>query len=175
MSSIDSNSIVDLIFQIRWKSNFAYHTDCYQASRVNIWRDVLPEVLLQSLQDKESGERIELNVQAGSVVASFDENKLKRIKSHQFNPRMLSVDVSKPSVGRFYPKGLLKGIAGIFSANLEPFRCVALNNGNITVDLNHPLAEKNLVLSAIVGKVGTKKSEMGGTSMDWMSDGILFR
>jgi len=168
MSFIDSNSIADLIFQIRWKSNFASHTDCYQASRVNIWRDVLPDVLLDSLQQKEPGERVELNIKAGEVLPSFDENKLKRIKKNQFDPRIINVNGSKPSVGRFYPKGLLTGIAGIFSANLEPFRCVASDNGNIIVDLNHPLAEKDLVLSAIVGKVETKKSEMGGSSTDWM-------
>ncbi|MHC4476650.1 MAG: peptidylprolyl isomerase [Planctomycetota bacterium] len=170
MKSIDSNSIVDLILQLRWKSNFAYHTDCYQASRVNIWRDVLPDILLESLQSKESGESFELRILAGDVIPSFDENKLKIIKKNQFDPRMLDVKVLEPKVGRFYPKGLLKGIAGIFKANLEPFRCVALNNGRITVDLNHPLAGKDIVLSTIVGKVVTKKSEMGGTSIDWMEN-----
>jgi FKBP-type peptidyl-prolyl cis-trans isomerase 2 len=170
MNCIDSDSIVDLILQLRWKSNFAYHTDCYQASRVNIWRDVLPDILLDSLQGKETGEKVELRVQAGDVIPSFDENKLKSIKKYQFDPRMLDVKVSKPGLGRFYPKGLLKDIAGIFKANLEPFRCVALNNGRITVDLNHPLAGKDFVLSAIVGKVETKKSEMGGTSIDWMEN-----
>jgi SAM-dependent methyltransferase len=170
MTSIDTKSIVDLIFQMRWKSNFAYHTDCYQASNVNIWRDLLPDILLDSLQRKEPGESVELRVRAGEVVASFDENKLKKIKRYQFDPRMINVDVSKPSMGRFYPKGLLKGVSGIFKANLEPFRCVAVNNGRMTVDLNHPLAGKDFILSAIVGKVETKKSEMGGTSIDWMEN-----
>jgi SAM-dependent methyltransferase len=154
--------------QIRWRSNFAYHTDCYQASRVNVWRDILPDSLLDSLQNKGSGEQIMLPVRAGSVVPLFDEKKLKNIKYHQFEPRLLDMEGLKPGVGRFYPKGLLQGIAGIFKANLEPFRCVSLNNGNITVDLNHPLAGKDAVLSTIVGKVETKKSEMGGTSIDWM-------
>jgi hypothetical protein len=37
-----------------------------------------------------------------------------------------------------------------------------------TVDLNHPLAGKDLALSAVVGKVETKDVERGGTGVDWM-------
>ena len=168
MNTIDSNSIIDLIFQMRWKSNFAYHTDCYQASRVNIWRDILPTNLLDLLQNKQSGENVELRVQAGEMMPSFDKHKLMSIRRHQFEPQTLGIEMTEPSVGWFYPKGLLNGIAGIFKANLEPFRCVTLNNGHITVDLNHPLSGKDYVLSAIVGKVETKRSEMGGGSIDWM-------
>jgi hypothetical protein len=31
--------MVDIIFHLKWKSEFARHTDGYQASRINIWRD----------------------------------------------------------------------------------------------------------------------------------------
>lgn len=71
-------------------------------------------------------------------------------------------------MGRFYPKGLLKGVAGIFRANVQPFRCVGLNSGHVTVDFNHPLAGKDLNLSVVIGKVGLKSAEQGGTSIDWM-------
>lgn len=167
MATINSNSIVDLVLQLRWKSKFAHHTDCYQASRVNIWRDILPPVLLESLQNRQSGERIEIRPKSGEVTPPFDDRKLMGINSSQFQ-RIPDMGSATPKVGRFYPKGLLKGLSGIFRANLEPFRCVAIDNGHMTVDLNHPLAGKDLFLSAIVGKVETKKVEMGGSSMDWM-------
>jgi SAM-dependent methyltransferase len=75
-----------------------------------------------------------------------------------------------PQLGRFYPKGMLKGVNGIFRANIEPFRCVGLHNGQMTVDFNHPLAGKELTLSAVIGKVVDKKIERGGTSIDWMEN-----
>jgi SAM-dependent methyltransferase/FKBP-type peptidyl-prolyl cis-trans isomerase 2 len=168
MTAIDPNSIVDLVLQLRWKSKLAGHTDCYQASRVNIWRDILPPNLLRELLNKQSGERIELRFPAGDVIAPFDESKLMSINRVQFKPDLPEVKVAEPAIGRFYPKGALQGIAGIFKANLEPFRCIALNNGRMTVDFNHPLADKDLVLSAIVGKVEAKTVEMGGSSIDWM-------
>jgi hypothetical protein len=63
---------------------------------------------------------------------------------------------------------MLKGVAGIFRADTQPFRCVGLSNGHLTVDLNHPLAGKDLTLSVVIGKVGVKLAERGGTSISWL-------
>jgi SAM-dependent methyltransferase len=56
----------------------------------------------------------------------------------------------------------------VFSANVQPFRLIHVNNGNMMVDFNHPLAGKELILSGIVGKVENKATERGGSSVDWM-------
>jgi SAM-dependent methyltransferase/FKBP-type peptidyl-prolyl cis-trans isomerase 2 len=165
---IDSDSIVDLIFFLKWKSSVANHTDGYQASRVNIWRDLLPPVLLDAMKDKEVGERLQVQFKKGDIVAAFNVQNLFSVKRNQFDRRFRQGVVTEPRVGRFYPRGLLKGIDGVFSANVQPFRCVGLNNGHIKVDFNHPLAGKDLHLSAVIGKVGFKGAERGGTSIDWM-------
>ncbi len=166
--SINSDSIVDLIFFLKWKSSVANHTDGYQASRVNIWRDLLPPVLLDAMKDKEVGERLQVQFKKGDIVAAFTDQNLFSVKRNQFDRRFRQGVVTEPRVGRFYPRGLLKGIDGVFSANVQPFRCVGLNNGHIKVDFNHPLAGKDLHLSAVIGKVGFKGAERGGTSIDWM-------
>ena len=165
---INSDSMVDLIIHLRWKSNGVVHTDGYQASRVNIWRDFLPPALLDALMDKEAGERIQMPLKNGNVVAEFRDKDLFEIKSNQFDRRFLKGMNTEPRLGRFYPKGMLKGIAGVFKTNLQSFRCGGLNNGHITVDFNHPLAGKDLDLSVVIGKVGRKSAERGGTSTDWM-------
>jgi SAM-dependent methyltransferase len=164
---IISDSIVDLIFYLKWKSSAAVHTDGYQASRVNIWRDFLPPVLLDALMNKETGERLQVPLKDGDIVATFTNQNLFDVKSTQFDRRFRQGIVTEPRLGRFYPKGMLKGIAGIFRANVQPFRCVGLNNGHLTVDFNHPLADKDLNLSLVIGKVGLKSAERGGTINDW--------
>jgi hypothetical protein len=73
--------MVDLIIHLRWKSNGVVHTDGYQASRVNIWRDFLPPALLDALMDKEAGERIQMPLKNGNVVAEFKDKDLFEIKS----------------------------------------------------------------------------------------------
>ncbi len=168
LNRINSDSIVDMIFHLKWKSDTAVHTDGYQASRVNIWRDYLPPFLLDQIKSKQVGERIEMHLKSKDVLPPFDNQNLFQVKINQFDRRFASDAIGTPKVGRFYPKGLLKNVAGVFSANVQPFRCVQLNNGDMTVDFNHPLSAKDLILSAIIGKVETKTTERGGSSVDWM-------
>ncbi len=165
---ITSDSIVDLIFHLKWKSEHAAHTDGYQASQVNIWRDYFPESILDNLMNRAAGDRFEIPVREKGSAAAFDPNELRVIQTRQFDRRPTMDAVSEPRLGRFYQRGLLKGIAGVFKTNVQPFRCVGLNNGHMTVDFNHPLAGKALHLSGVIGKVESKQTERGGTSVDWL-------
>ena len=167
-SSINSDSIVDLVFHLTWKSENVIHTDCFQASNVNIWRDQLPQILLDSIMNKQAGERIELHLGQGEILPDVDPQKIFKIKQSQFSRRFGKEAATEPYPGRFYPKGVLSGIANVFKENIDPFRIVARSNGHLKVDFNHPLAGKALTLSAIVGKVTDKHVERGGSSTDWI-------
>jgi FKBP-type peptidyl-prolyl cis-trans isomerase 2 len=160
MKRIDSDSIVDMIFHLKWKSEFATHTDGYQASRINIWRDFFPPDLLAEIKDRQAGDRMEVDHKAGEILPPFDERNLIQVKRDQLDRRLGLDAIAKPEVGRFYPKGMLKNVTGVYSANTQPCRCVELSNGHMTVDLNHPLSGKDLVISAVVGKVETKFSSV---------------
>jgi SAM-dependent methyltransferase/FKBP-type peptidyl-prolyl cis-trans isomerase 2 len=157
-----------MVFHLKWKSDGVAHTDGYQASRINIWRDYVPPSLLDEINGKQAGERFELHMPSNNFLQDCTEQSLIRIKSQQFDPRAAPGTRADPSVGRFYPKGILKSVAGVFRANVQPFRLVNVNNGDMMVDFNHPLAGKDLTLSGIVGKVEAKETERGGTSVDWM-------
>lgn len=167
-STIQKESVADLFFHLKWKSNDVVHTEGFHANRVNMWRDILPSGLLDSLSGKSVGERFQMPLENDDIVPPFNDQKQLTIKNDQFNRQFKTEITTEPRLGRFYPKGMLKGIAGIFKANLQPFRCVGINNGHLTVDFNHPLAGKDMDLSVIVGKVERKNDERGGTSNDWM-------
>ena len=168
MGRVDMDSLVDIIFNLRWKSDTAYHTDCYQASRVNVWRDYFPPGLMESIMGKEPGERIEIRLKNGDSIPGYDMQKLFTVNSVQFENNTGRQAPVRPHFGRFYPKGLLKGISGVYRANVEPFRCVGVNNGKMSVDFNHPIAGRELQLSGLIGKVEKKTIERGGTSIDWV-------
>jgi FKBP-type peptidyl-prolyl cis-trans isomerase 2 len=165
---VDSDSLVDAVFHVKWKSDAARHTDGYQASRINIWRDYLPPFLLDRLRGKQAGERVEVKVNSNDVVPKFEDRNVFKIKSDQFDYSLMLNTIAQPGAGRFYPRGMLRNVAGVFSANIQPFRCVQLNNGHMSVDFNHPLSGKELVLDGVIGKVETKETERGGTSVDWV-------
>jgi SAM-dependent methyltransferase/FKBP-type peptidyl-prolyl cis-trans isomerase 2 len=168
MNTIDTDSKVDLLFQLKWKSDHATHTDCYQASQANMWRDIFPSTLRDHLTGGQAGDNIVITFKRGEAVPAFNLRHLKKIKRNQFMSDARGGHGIRPRVGRFYPKGLLKDVSGVFRNNLTPFRCVGVNNGHLSVDFNHPLADKDLQLSTIVGRVEPKKTERGGTSIDWM-------
>jgi SAM-dependent methyltransferase len=118
--------------------------------------------------DRQAGERIEVRLKDGDILPPFDKQSLVQVKRDRFEQELEAKAIATPGVGRFYPKGMLKDVTGVFSANIQPCRCVEINNGNMTLDLNHPLSGKDLALSAVVGKVEAKSIERGGSSVDWM-------
>lgn len=168
MDIINNQTIADMIFQLNWKSSDAIHTDVFAGRGVNFWRDLLPAELRNRLSGKKPGDRIELEVQPGELFSHPNGNSVRTLKRSQFDPGRLNEPQIPPQQGRFYPKGLLKDMPGIFQANIQPFRCLQVENCSVQVDLGHPLANKKVRLSVTVGKVDEKISDRGGALQDWM-------
>ncbi len=166
---ISSDSIVDLTFSLKWRSGHTIHTDVYQADGVNIWRDFLPPVILNALMGRQGGLSIPVPLEEGVIIDELTGQNLFDVRSAQFDRRFRQGMVTEPRLGRFYPKGMLKGVAGIFKANMQPFRCVGLKDDHLTVNFNHPLAGYDLQCSVTIGKIRHKPIERGGTRRDWLN------
>ena len=168
MYDFNKDILADIHFQIRWVGANAIHTEEYEAYDVNFWRDCLPQELYNKLGSKPVGQTVHVDFAPGSIVPEYDSQKAFEIKEMQFNRRFVPDKEINPRMGRFYPKGLLKGVAGVFPQNLQPFRCVGIENGVLKVDFNHPLADKKIQLEAFLKKTRLKFSERGGICSDWM-------
>jgi hypothetical protein len=143
MYDFNKDILADIHFQMRWVGADAIHTEEYEAYDVNFWRDCLPQELYNKLGSKPVGQTVHVDFAPGSIVPEFDFQKTFEIKDAQFNRRFVPDKEIKPRMGRFYPKGLLKGVAGVFPQNLQPFRCVGIENGVLRVDFNHPFADNS--------------------------------
>ena len=168
MNRVTEDSLVDMVVQLKWKSGDTNHTEMYLWRKVNMWRDLLPPMLGNAVMDKQTGDQIHLEFGPGEVTPDFDPSQVRRLKSEQFDLRNSNLVQPGPREGRFYPKGLLQGVPGIFKGNIQPFRCVAADNGHIEVDLNHPMAGIPVSLDITIGGVSQKNGELGGTSVDWI-------
>ena len=80
-NQINTESIADIVFHLKWKSDTALHTDGYQASQVNIWRDYLPPFLVEKLLGKQAGERIDLKIDSEGVIPGSDEQNIFQVKN----------------------------------------------------------------------------------------------
>lgn len=166
MNAIGPDTIADLFFQLTWESTAVRHTDAYAGRHINFWRDLLPSHLYQSLLGKHTGDEVRIGLKARELIDSASPD-IVRIKRHQFEPSRIENPGLEPYVGRFYPKGVLKDVPGIFKANIAPFRCIDINNGHLDIDLGHPLADKTVDLKVIVGTVRSKLEERGGGLHSW--------
>ncbi len=168
MTQHKKNIAADIHFQMKWQSQEAIHTEEYEAYNVNFWRDCLPKEIYDRLGSTSVGQTVQIDFTPGSIVPGYDLRKTFEIKEAQFNRNFTPEKEIQPRMGRFYPKGLLKGVAGVFSQNLQPFRCVGIENGHLKVDFNHPLADRRIQLKAFVKRIRLKSVERGGRCYDWM-------
>lgn len=166
LTSEDAFAAVD--FRFHWQSPEGVHTECFHADRINFWRDLFPAKLQCALLGKTAGERFSVAFPAGTLTAPRTAGQVQSLKRLQVNDRMLADLNITLRRGRFYPKGILRDLPGIFSGNNEPFRCADLSDSLLKADFNHCLSAADLVVEVIVREVRAKHGELGGTSYDWV-------
>lgn len=167
MNRITPHTTADLFFQIKWSSEGARHTDAFAGHGINFWRDLLPAGLKEKLINKQPGDRVHLNLSMHELTGTPNDENTIKIKNSQFDAGRLTMAPIEPRAGRFYPKGLLADLPGIFRANMSPFRCITRENGHLGIFLGHSLDGKNLDLDVTVGSIDSKPTERGGSSHNW--------
>jgi hypothetical protein len=121
MTSLDKDKLAKLEFELDWKSSVASHKEVYHSDQVNLWRDVFPQRVGDGLIGRKPGETLSVSLTPGEVIPNRDGSKVLELESGQFERKKINGHEIEPRYGRFYPKGLLKNVAGIFSANIELF------------------------------------------------------
>ncbi len=164
---IHSDVLATADFFLSWEKNGVRHTDGYHAPRVNFWRDILPDEMRSRLEGSRAGDRVECPIPEGRLVLANSKRGVHRLRRRHLGKTLPDGRPFRPKIGRFYPQGLLRGVAGVFQGNLAPFRCLDMDETSMLADVNHPLAGVDLHFSARVHDVREKFEEHGGTSIDW--------
>ncbi len=126
---------------LEWRSHSVLHTDRYYFPNVDLRRDVFPGAMAAKItQVNETGSVYE-NFADGELVPQYEPSNIVVIKASQFAHTRHRGLPREPLLGRFYPKGLLTGLAGIYSQDTHPFRYLGKDASGLYVDLNHPLAK----------------------------------
>ncbi|MDJ0828624.1 MAG: methyltransferase domain-containing protein [Desulfobacterales bacterium] len=166
----DRTAAID--FNFSWNSEYGTHHETYHAAKVNFWTDRLPDAIRQTLIGRRSGDVIESKFPAGELTPAFNQNNIFTVPRSQLNERLLRKNATVLRNGRFYPKGILSGLPGIFSANIQPFRCVGTTEKSIQVNFNHSLSNHELRLNTTIKNIRAKETERGGTRTDWVETAL---
>ncbi|MGE0083247.1 MAG: methyltransferase domain-containing protein [Desulfococcaceae bacterium] len=168
MKRIDRDSVADIGFEMKWTSPEAVHTERYEAVNANFWRDIFPGNLCRELMGKSAGDRVQISVEPGKGLPPYNPSRNFELSRDRFDTKFMPETEIIPRSGRFYPKGILKDVYGVFPQNIEPFRCAAVQNGHLKADFNHPLSGYMLELTARVRNADGKAAERGGSCNDWL-------
>ncbi len=164
---IHEKAVASIEFSLCWQSSAIFHTDCFFARKVNFYRDIFPKKIIDLLMGKRSGDKVESSNIMKELVSPYAQDYEFSIKQRHFDRLYSAPERTEPRFGRFYPKGLLKAIPGIFKGNSEPFRCTGISDASITVDFNHPLSQINGDLTMVIKDVRRNSGILGGSCTDW--------
>ena len=163
-----SQALCAMELEVGWQSEHARHADVYLAPKVNLWRDIIPPALEQQIMDRPIGHRAVQRFAAGELLPAYDERDCLLIRPSEFNRRARRNYV-EPRAGRFYPRGFIAGVRGIFSDEHLPFRVAEVDGERLRVDLNPPLAGRELTIGATLLDIWASGGEHGGLCNDLAS------
>ncbi len=170
MQIIEDASLATLELSLRWKSAEAAHTERFLARRVQLGHDLFPWGFKEALLGRAQGAAVSLDYEAGSAVPPFEPADVLRLERRQFLARTVHGCRVEPKPGRFYPRGMISGVSGVYPQDVSPCRILAVDDERMVVDLNHPLARHDLTLSAVVREVRPAVSDPAGEPRAWMEE-----
>jgi SAM-dependent methyltransferase len=170
LAKITDDSLATIEFILHWQSDNACHTDSFLAKRVNIWRDIFPERLLDKLKGAEAGDIIRINFEPGTLVPLYSKSLVGEIPFRKFTPRTFGGIEIKPSRGRFLPQGMLSGVIGVYPQTVTPMRILEVGEDSFLADFNHPFSKFSAVLECRIQNVAPKETETGGRLHHWAEE-----
>lgn len=146
-SAGDRHAHLSLLFELTWHCGNAVHTDCTFQQGLNLRQDVFPRQIEAVLINKTIGDRVAIDFEPGQLLALAEDADHIRLDSASFKaPAYKNVPI-RPAVGRFYPRGFISGVKGIQRRDIAPMRITAADR-QLEIDLNHPLAGRDLSLAS---------------------------
>jgi hypothetical protein len=169
MTKVDKKSRLTVEFMLAWRGDRAWHEERLYAEKVSVWRDLFPGNLAEQLLGKEVGETVRTVITPGEFFAPFNQRLVRGINPLQFAPPAVHRrEEYGPLFGRFYPQCSLHQVPGVYDVSTAPCRFLGEQGGELLFDLNHPLAGRELTLSATILAINSLQVERGGRCEAWL-------
>ena len=146
---------LDLTLTLDWESESpagpVRHHDAYFAAAADLETDALPDTLREALKGAAPGARIEQRLGIADLIGG-DAGEMVPAATGRLATRLPNGDTVTPRFGRFYPALLFRDLefSGGDIAAMRPVRYLGQRDGTTSFDSRHPLADRQLTLSARV-------------------------
>ncbi|MCU7837008.1 MAG: class I SAM-dependent methyltransferase [gamma proteobacterium symbiont of Taylorina sp.] len=160
---INEKQNLSLQLDLQWNDGLVNYKDSYFLIKTNFWRDFYPAVLDYKIKRAELNQSIQIDYKAGDLLQEeFSQANLKTIPLSKFDQYFKGAIPVIPVVGRFYPRGMIEGVAGCFKMDDRPFRVIGKTADTLEIDLNHPLANFSLQLTVKITDIFDANQQNGG-------------
>lgn len=163
-AQIDERASLEVEFALQWQSQGVVHTDCRYLPAINLWQDFFPPALQSGLVGSAADVTLETRFAAGELVAPHADSDCLAVPLASFNTGYGNSGGMQPRAGRFYPKGVIAGVHGIYPEDISALRVTAVD-ADLSVDLNHPLSTCDLTLTTSVMRAWSS-GPRGGSCKD---------
>ena len=165
---VHENSIVNLKFTAKWKDESGRHSAIQYIEKFNVWRDIdiLPKELVDCILHLPKGEGEYIKIKPEYLQSGKQESLIKTVPAKNFKGYLSNGDRVTPRSGRYYPKGWFSGVDGFYSDNMFPARAVKVDEDNIVIDYNHPLAAFDIEIKVDIIEIYPPTDEHGGRCSD---------
>ncbi|MCW8929892.1 MAG: class I SAM-dependent methyltransferase [Gammaproteobacteria bacterium] len=160
---IDEKQNLSVQIDIQWNDDIATYKDRYFVLKTNFWRDFYPEQLDYQIKRSELNQTLNINYKPGALL-QFDttQSNIKTIPINKFDRYFSGPIPIEPTVGRFYPRGMLEDVEDCFKMDNRPFRILGKTHDTLKIDLNHPLGTFPIKLTATITDVFDANQQNGG-------------
>ncbi len=164
---ISEKQNLSLQLDLQWQDKFVHYKDRYFLLKTNFWRDVYPAQLDYQIKRAKLNQNIHIEYAAGDLICEeYSQSNFKTIPLRTFNQHYRGQIPIIPVVGRFYPRGMIEGVAGCFKMDNRPFRIIGKTDTTLDIDLNHPLSDLPLELTATITDIFDANQQNGGRCND---------
>lgn len=171
---MDHSTYADIEIKIVWHSDQAKHSERHFFEGINFWRDFFPGLLGDKLANAPDGEWVSETISANELIPTYSHSSIHTIEHKKIQAIGASKIFITPQRGRFYPRSIIAGSAGVTNEESLPLRVLSVEAEKFTIDLNHPLAKQQLEVSLrVVGERYEGKEERGGRCNDVVYESLL--
>lgn len=161
----NAHSLVAMGVELAWRCENARHTDRLFLLKLNLWRDLFPPEMAGDVMGQPVGHRASRVFPPGQLLVAWPRQAPLSVSSGAFNRRFRRHAFVEPRAGRFYPKGFIAGVQGIFPEEVTPFRICEVGE-RLCVDLNHPMSQREIEFRFSIMDIWDAGDEHGGRCND---------
>jgi SAM-dependent methyltransferase/FKBP-type peptidyl-prolyl cis-trans isomerase 2 len=162
---VNQAQFANVDFSLIWRSKQAGHIDRLFVPGIDVWRDLLPGKMEETLRQLQPGELFSKTFPAGELVEPRASSSVREIPLGAFNRDFNRLKLT-PQQGRFYPQAVLAGATGNMPGGNSPFRVIEVGESSLKIDLNHPLASYPLTIEARLVERFSGRDQSGSARRD---------